>query len=83
MLSICPTIQSYEGYRSGPAGYEAGLGYERVMTKIPGAVIMPKTTEEVQKIVKICSRYCVPYVLTAPGFMGQITATWKMNSSSI
>ena len=31
-----------EGYRSGPGGYENGLGYERVMTKIPGCVIMPK-----------------------------------------
>jgi len=24
-----------EGYRCGPGGYECGLGYERVMTKIP------------------------------------------------
>ena len=44
-----------EGYRSGPAGYEAGLGYERVMTKIPGCVIMPRTTEEVQKIVGLAT----------------------------
>lgn len=44
-----------EGYRSGPGGYENGLGYERVMTKVPGCVIMPRTTEEVQRIVKICS----------------------------
>ncbi|MGB4224989.1 MAG: hypothetical protein WBJ54_14340, partial [Syntrophorhabdus sp.] len=51
-----------EGYRSGPAGYENGLGYERVMTTIPGAVILPKNTEEVQKVVKICNRYKVPYV---------------------
>ena len=42
-----------EGYRSGPGGYEAGCGYEKVMTKIPGVVILPRTTEEVQKIVKI------------------------------
>ena len=27
-----------EGYRSGPGGYENGLGYERVMTTIPGCV---------------------------------------------
>ena len=39
-----------EGYRSGPGGYESGLGYERVMTTIPGAVILPRTTEDVQKI---------------------------------
>ena len=38
-----------EGYRAGPGGYECGLGYERVMTKLPGVVIMPRTTEEVQK----------------------------------
>ena len=24
-----------EGYRSGPGGYEAGCGYERVMCTIP------------------------------------------------
>ena len=39
-----------EGYRSGPGGYESGLGYERIMTTIPHAVAMPRTTEEVQKI---------------------------------
>ena len=59
-----------EGYRSGPGGYESGLGYERVMTKIPGAVILPRTTEEVQKIVKICNRYKVPYVPYSTGFYG-------------
>jgi FAD/FMN-containing dehydrogenase len=59
-----------EGYRSGPAGYEAGLGYERVMTRIPGAVILPRTTEEVQQIVKICCRYMVPYVPYSTGFYG-------------
>ena len=32
-----------EGYRSGPGGYESGLGYERVMTTIPGAVVLPRT----------------------------------------
>jgi glycolate oxidase len=59
-----------EGYRSGPAGYEAGLGYERVMTKIPGCVIMPLTTEEVQKIVKVCNRYKIPYVPYSTGWYG-------------
>src|SRR4030043_385064 len=59
-----------EGYRSGPGGYESGLGYERVMTKIPGAVILPRTTEEVQKIVKACNRYKVPYVPYSTGFYG-------------
>ena len=59
-----------EGYRSGPGGYEAGCGYERVMTKIPGAVILPRTTEDVQKIVKVCNRYKIPYVPYSTGFYG-------------
>jgi hypothetical protein len=59
-----------EGYRAGPGGYECGLGYERVMTKIPGCVIMPRTTEEVQKIVKVCNRYKVPYVPYSTGWYG-------------
>jgi FAD/FMN-containing dehydrogenase len=59
-----------EGYRSGPGGYESGLGYERVMTKIPAVVILPRSTEEVQKIVKVCNRYKVPYVPYSTGFYG-------------
>jgi glycolate oxidase len=59
-----------EGYRAGPGGYECGLGYERVMTKIPGCVIMPRTTEEVQKIVKLCNRYEIPYVPYSTGWYG-------------
>jgi hypothetical protein len=59
-----------EGYRSGPCGYEAGLGYERVMTKIPGCVAMPADTEEVQELVKACNRYKIPYVPYATGFYG-------------
>jgi len=57
-------------YKSGPGGYEAGTGYERVMTTLPAAVILPKTGEDVQKIVKICSRFNVPYVPWATGFYG-------------
>jgi len=59
-----------EGYRSGPGGYESGLGYERVMTRIPGCVVMPVTTDEVSKIVKICNRYNIPYVPYSTGFYG-------------
>ncbi|NQT17756.1 MAG: FAD-binding oxidoreductase [Planctomycetes bacterium] len=59
-----------EGYRAGPGGYECGLGYERVMSKLPGCVIMPRTTEEVQRIVKLCSRLKIPYVPFATGFWG-------------
>src|SRR5512139_3503176 len=59
-----------EGYRSGPGGYEAGTGYEKVMTVIPAVVILPRNTEEVQRIVKICNRYRVPYVPYSTGFYG-------------
>ena len=67
-LSDDPAI--CEGYRSGPGGYECGLGYERMMTKVPGCVIMPRTTEEVQKIVKVCNRYKIPYLPYGTGFLG-------------
>jgi FAD/FMN-containing dehydrogenase len=59
-----------EGYRSGPGGYESGLGYERVMTTIPAMVVLPRNTEEVQRIVKICVRYKIPYVPYSTGFYG-------------
>ncbi len=59
-----------EGYRSGPGGYESGSGYERVMTRVPGCVILPRTTEHVQKIVRVCNRYGIPYVPYATGFYG-------------
>jgi glycolate oxidase len=67
-ISIDPAI--CEGYRSGPGGYESGLGYERVMTCIPGCIILPRTTEEVQKIVRVCNRFKVPYVPYSTGFYG-------------
>lgn len=59
-----------EGYRSGPGGYENGTGYERVLTTIPDVVVLPETTEEVQKIVRILWRYEVPYVPYSTGFYG-------------
>ena len=68
-----------EGYRSGPGGYENGLGYERVMTTIPGCVIMPRTTEEVQRIVKVCYRNDIPYVPYSTGFYGpRSIPMWRM-----
>jgi glycolate oxidase len=59
-----------EGYRAGPGGYECGLGYERMMTKVPACVIMPRNTEEVQKVVKVCNRYKIPFVPWGTGFWG-------------
>jgi FAD/FMN-containing dehydrogenase len=67
-ISADPAI--CEGYRAGPGGYECGLGYERVMTRVPGCVVMPRTTEEVQKIVKVCNRYKIPFVPYSTGFYG-------------
>jgi glycolate oxidase len=67
-VSVDPAI--CEGYRSGPGGYESGLGYERVMTKIPGCVVLPVTSDEVSRIVKVCNRYKVPYVPYSTGFYG-------------
>lgn len=58
------------GYRSGPGGYENGSGYDRVMTKLAGAIVMPENTGQVQQIVKICSRYSVPYLPYSTGFYG-------------
>lgn len=51
-----------EAYRGGPEGYETSMGFGKVMSKYPAAVIMPKTTEEVQGIVRACNRYKVPYI---------------------
>jgi glycolate oxidase len=70
-ISADPVI--CEGYRAGPGGYECGLGYDRVMNKVPGCVIMPRTTEEVQKIVRVCNRYKIAYVPWSTGFYGTRT----------
>lgn len=59
-----------EGYRAGPRGYECGHGYERVMTHLPAGIILPKTSLEVQAIVRTCHRYRVPYVPYSTGFYG-------------
>jgi hypothetical protein len=59
-----------EAYRMGACGgYEADMGYGKVMAKVPACVIMPKTTEEVQKIVKVCNRYKIRYIPAASAWM--------------
>ena len=45
-------------------GRDAGL----MPAHEPDYVVVPKTTEEVQQIVKICNRYTVPYVPYSTGF---------------
>jgi len=51
-----------EAYRGGVEGYGASMGFAKVMSRLPAAVIMPKTTEQVQKIILACNRYKVPYI---------------------
>jgi glycolate oxidase len=58
-----------EAYRYGPGGYE-NIGYGRIMPKVPACVVMPQTTDEVQRIVKACNRYKVPYTPYSTGFCG-------------
>ncbi|MCX8118598.1 MAG: heterodisulfide reductase-related iron-sulfur binding cluster [Desulfobacterota bacterium] len=63
-----------EGYRAGPRGYECGLGYEKVMARVPAAVVLPAETPEVQAIVQTCYRFQIPYVPYSTGFYGAKSA---------
>ena len=67
-ISDDPAIM--QGYKSGPGGYEAGLGYERVMTVLPAAVALPKDADELQRMQQVST------VL-------RLTAMLMMNLSSI
>jgi len=51
-----------EAYRGGVEGYGASMGFAKVMSRLPAAVIMPKTTEEVQKIVRVCNLFKIPFI---------------------
>jgi hypothetical protein len=42
-------------------GYGKDLGYEKVLCTRPACVIMPRTTAEVQRIVRLCNRYKIPF----------------------
>ena len=44
--------------------YRAETGYGLICT-LPSCVILPKTTDEVQRIVKVCNRYKIPYTPTS------------------
>jgi hypothetical protein len=44
-----------------PSSYETELGYTKVECMKPECVILPRTTEEVQRIVKVANRYKLPY----------------------
>jgi hypothetical protein len=58
-ISQDPMIcQAYHPQR-GAGGTDMAFG--RVISKSPVCVVLPKSTEEVQKIVKICYRYKIPF----------------------
>ncbi len=59
-----------EGYRSGPGGYESGLRLRKGNDDDTRRRDPARNTEEVQRIVKICNRYKVPYVPYSTGFYG-------------
>jgi hypothetical protein len=63
-----------EAYRPGPGGYEADDGYGKVVLHTPACVILPKTTGEVQKIVKVCNRFKIPFIPTSTRWGEMISA---------
>ncbi len=44
-----------------PTGHGKDTGLERLLYKKAGCVILPKTTEEVSKIIKVANRFNIPY----------------------
>jgi len=52
-------------------GYGTGI-YDRGK-KLPGCVILPKDTEEIQTIVRIADRYKIPYIPVSTYFIGFCT----------
>jgi len=49
-------------YSPSRGGHGKDSGLDTVIGEIPVCVILPKSTEEVQKIIKICYRHKIPYV---------------------
>lgn len=49
----------------------------------PALVVLPRTTEEVAQVVKLCSRYQVPFVArgSGTGLSGGGPCRWKIASS--
>lgn len=52
-------------------GYGMGV-YDRAK-KLPGCVILPKDTEEIQAIVRIANRYKIPYIPVSTYFISFCT----------
>ena len=51
-----------EAYCGGRMGHGKDLAVDREMNKIPGCVVLPRTTKEVQALVKVANRYKIPYL---------------------
>ncbi|MFC2002962.1 FAD-binding oxidoreductase [Chloroflexota bacterium] len=49
--------------------YRAETAFKLICT-LPECVILPKTTEEVQRIVKVCNRYKIPYTPVSTYWLG-------------
>lgn len=76
-ISMDPAI--CEGYRSGPGGYESGLGYERVMTCIPGCVILPGPRKRYKKSSVSATASKSLIYPTAPVFTARtLIRMWKV-----
>ncbi|MDY7037101.1 MAG: FAD-binding oxidoreductase [Thermodesulfobacteriota bacterium] len=51
-----------EAYCGGRMGHGKDTCVDRVMNKLPTCVILPRTTKEVQAVVKVANRYKVPFL---------------------
>jgi glycolate oxidase len=51
-----------EAYCGGRMGHGKDYGVDRIMNKLPACVVMPRSTEEVQAVVKVANRYRIPFV---------------------
>ena len=51
-----------KAYSPGRGSHGKDTSLEKVLAKAPICVILPGSTQEVQKIVKVCNRYKIPFV---------------------
>src|SRR4030042_5456678 len=51
-----------EAYCGGRMGHGKDMAVDREMNKIPGCVVLPRTTKEVQAVVRGANRYKIPYL---------------------
>ena len=69
------------------ASYGFGFGHEvywfQGIVQPPAAIVMPKTTEEVAKIVKVCNRYGIPYFAVSSGCLVTASPCFLQNVVNI